>query len=54
MILMNATTELGLNVVVAKQGALNDLSTDWRVTTFFGVTMRDPLKAGILMGGQTP
>ena len=54
MILMNATTELGLNVVVAKQGSINDLSTDWRVTTFFGVTMRDPLKAGILMGGQTP
>jgi len=54
MILMNSTTELGLNVVVAKQGAIADLSTEWRVTTFFGVTIRDPLKCGVLMGSQTP
>lgn len=54
MILMNATTELGLNVVVAKQGAIADLSTEWRVTTFFGVTVRDPLKCGVLAGSQTP
>ena len=53
MILMNATTDLGLSVVVAKQGAIGDLSTQWRVTTFFGVTVRDPLKCGILIGGQT-
>lgn len=54
MILMNETTELGLNVVVAKQGAIADLSTQWRVTTFFGVTIRDPIKCGILLGLQTP
>ncbi len=54
MILMNETTELGLNVVVAKQGAIADLSTEWRVTTFFGVTVRDPLKCGMLLGSQTP
>lgn len=53
MIIMNETTDLGLNVVVAKQGAINDLSTQWRVSTFFGVTVRDPLKCGILMGRQT-
>ena len=53
MILMNETTDLGLNVVVAKQGAIADLSTEWRVTTFFGVTVRDPLKCGILIGNQT-
>lgn len=53
MILMNETTELGLNVVVAKQGDIADLSTQWRVTTFFGVTIRDPIKCGILMGDQT-
>ncbi len=52
MILMNATTDLGLNVIVAKQGAIADLSTEWRVTTFFGVTVRDPLKCGILLGSQ--
>jgi hypothetical protein len=52
MILMNETTDLGLNVVVAKQGAISDLSTEWRMTTFFGVTVRDPLKCGILLGGQ--
>lgn len=52
MILMNGTTELGLNVVIAKQGAIDDLSTQWRMTTFFGVTVRDPLKCGILIGGQ--
>lgn len=54
MILMNETTELGLNVVVAKQGAIADLSTEWRVTTFFGVTIRDPLKVGTYEVGQTP
>jgi len=54
MVLMNETTEMGLNVVVAKQGAIADLSTEWRVTTFFGVTIRDPLKCGVLMGSQTP
>lgn len=54
MILMNETTDLGLNVVVAKQGAIADLSTEWRMTTFFGVTVRDPIKCGILLGSQTP
>jgi hypothetical protein len=54
MILMNETTDLGLNVVIAKQGDINDLSTEWRMTTFFGVTNRDPMKNGILLGGQTP
>jgi len=54
MILMNETTDLGLNVVVAKQGAIADLSTEWRVTSFFGVTVRDPLKCGMLLGSQTP
>jgi len=53
MILMNGTTDLGLSVVIAKQGAIGDLSTEWRMTTFFGVTVRDPLKCGILIGGQT-
>ena len=53
MILMNSQTKLGLNVVIAKQGAISDLSTEWRMTTFFGVTVRDPLKCGILIGGQT-
>jgi hypothetical protein len=53
MILMNETTERGLSVIVAKQGDINDLSTNWRVTTFFGVTVRDPMKCGILIGGQT-
>lgn len=52
LILMNETTELGLNVVVAKQGDINDLSTEWRVTTFFGVTVRDPMKCGVLLGSQ--
>lgn len=54
IILMNATTKLGLNVVIAKQGDITDLSTQWRMTTFFGVTIRDPLKCGVLAGSQTP
>ena len=54
MILLNATTDLGLNVVVAKQGDISDLSTQWRVTTFFGVTVRDPLKCGMVVCAQTP
>jgi hypothetical protein len=54
MILMNSTTDLGLNVVIAKQGAIGDLSTEWRMTIFFGVTVRDPLKCGTLAGLQTP
>ena len=54
MILMNETTERGLNIIVAKQGAIADLSTEWRVTARAGVTIRDPIKCGILMGAQTP
>ena len=53
MILMNETTERGLNIIVAKQGAISDLSTEWRVTARAGVTVRDPIKCGILMGAQT-
>ena len=52
MILANQTTDLGLNVVLAKQGDIDDLSTKWRLTTFFGVTVRDPLKCGVLLGSQ--
>ena len=53
IIVMNETTDLGLNVVVAKQGSINDLSTNWRVTTFFGTTVTIPEMCGTLFGGQT-
>lgn len=42
----------GLNVVLAKQGNLDDFSTDWRLTTRFGVTLREPEKAGTLITNQ--
>lgn len=52
MEITRATTDLGFEIVIARQGDIGPMSTNWRATTFFGVTLRDPLKAGVLIGGQ--
>ena len=56
MILQNMTTGdgrmPGLNFILAKQGNIDDLSSKWRITTFFGANNREPEKNGKLITGQ--
>lgn len=51
MILMSNTLANGMNVVVAKEGSILDFSTNWRLTTHFGVTVV-PEWCGSMAGGQ--
>lgn len=47
------TTDMGFDILLANQGSINNLSSKWRLTTHIGGTVRDPLRAGIMIGGQT-
>ncbi len=42
----------GLNFILAKQGEIDDLSSKWRITTFFGANNREPEKNGTFLTGQ--
>lgn len=55
LILENLTTggsNPGLNFILAKQGSIDDLSSKWRITTFFGANNREPEKNGKFITGQ--
>jgi len=50
---MNATTELGIGVTYARQGAINDLSVKARWDIDFGAALTNPQMAGVQMFNQT-
>jgi hypothetical protein len=53
MAIMSATTESGITVTMARQGAINDLSTKYRWDVFFGLVLLQPEMAGVEMFSQT-
>ena len=50
---MSTTLSNGIQVLFTKQGSVNDLGTDYRLDTFFGVTAIEPEMIGAIMFSQT-
>ena len=51
--IMQATTENGITVVMARQGAIGDLSTKYRWDVFYGLVNKQPEMTGIELFNQT-
>ena len=50
---MRGTTDQGLDLVLQKQYDINTMKTKFRLDTFFGVAMKQPEMAGILLCSQS-
>lgn len=53
MAIMSATTDSGITVTMARQGAINDLSTKYRWDVFYGLVNLQPEMTGIEIFNQT-
>lgn len=53
MEIMSATTENGITVTMARQGAIGDLSTKYRWDVFYGLVNKQPQMTGMEMFSQT-
>jgi hypothetical protein len=51
--IMSATTDSGITVTMARQGAINDLSTKYRWDVFYGLVNLQPEMTGIELFNQT-
>lgn len=50
---MRATTDNGITVTMARQGAIGDLSTKYRWDVFYGLVNKQPEMTGVTMFSQT-
>ena len=50
---LTMTSDTGVQFMFARQGAINDLSTKYRLTVFFGATILNEEMCGVLLGGQS-
>jgi hypothetical protein len=53
MEVMSATTDNGITVTMARQGAIGDLSTKYRWDVFYGLVNLQPQMSGIELFAQT-
>lgn len=53
MAIMSGTTDSGITVTMARQGAIGDLSTKYRWDVFYGLVLLQPEMAGIELFNQT-
>lgn len=53
MEVMQGTTENGIQVVMARQGNIDDFTQKYRWTIFYGTVNLNPLMNGIMLGGQS-
>lgn len=53
MAIMSATTDSGITITMARQGAINDLSTKYRWDAFYGIVNLQPEMTGIEIFNQT-
>lgn len=54
MATMNGTTDQGVNLLMTRQGAIDNLSVKYRFDVFFGTVCTCPEMAGIMIFNQTP
>ncbi len=50
---LTMTSDTGVQFLFARQGAINDLSTKYRLTIFFGATILCEEMCGVMLGGQS-
>lgn len=50
---MTETTDSGVMIVIASDGVLGNFTNQYRMTMFFGITNKDPMKNGIILPNQT-
>lgn len=50
---MRRTTEQGLTIIMGRQGGVDGFKEKVRFTVFYGVTNLDPLRNGVMLGGQS-
>lgn len=51
--LMSATTDQGIQVTMARQGAIGDLSTKYRWDVFYGLVNKQPEMTGVMLFSQS-
>lgn len=49
---MRDVTDSGIQLIIANEGSVDNLSNKYRVTGFWGITNKDPLKNGIMLANQ--
>jgi hypothetical protein len=49
---MRDVTDSGIQLIIANEGNVDNLSNKYRVTGFWGITNKDPLKNGIMLANQ--
>jgi hypothetical protein len=49
---MSGTTKQGITMTMARQGAINDLSTKYRWDVFYGIANVQPQMSGVEMFSQ--
>lgn len=52
MSVMRDVTDSGIQIILASQGDLGTFTGKFRLTAFFGVTVRDPMRCGVLLANQ--
>lgn len=50
---MTDVTDSGVQLIIANEGKVGNLTNQYRVTGFWGTTMKEPMKAGIGLANQT-
>jgi hypothetical protein len=50
--MMNVNSDSGIQFILANEGVIGDLSNQYRMTAFWGVTGIDPLRFGIGQANQ--
>lgn len=49
---MSDVTDSGITLIIANQGVLGSFTNQYRITAFYGVTNKDPMKNGIILANQ--
>jgi len=49
---MRDQTDSGIELVIASQGQLGAFTNQYRITAFYGVTVKDPMKCGVILANQ--
>ncbi len=50
---MKDSTDSGIQIILASEGDLGTFTGRYRLTAFYGVTVKDPLRCGVLLANQT-
>jgi hypothetical protein len=49
---MRDVTDSGIQLIIANEGDLGSFTSRYRITGFWGITNKDPMKNGIILANQ--